>query len=291
VNRPLAFICALLFAFVSVSSACIAQPADWIHFTLEAERGNPGRYHADFRDQRRGRDENDWSTGFMPSELIGLEVSSFHASGTRPLHFSVAREAGRLDCTGHGGENYAAGSCSFAANPAFTQLLVSRGIGTPSSEQAFGLMAVNARRELVEAIAAARYPTPSIDNLMALSALRVDGRYIGEMARAGYRPQSIQGLIEFKALDINPQWIAGFVRVGYANLPGDGLVQMRALGITPEYISGFQRIGYRDLPVSTLVQLKALDITPEFVRSVAGAGAAMPSVNRLVELKTFGNRR
>ncbi len=48
-------------------------------------------------------------------------------------------------------------------------------------------MAVNVRRELIEAVTAAHYPTPSIDNLMALSALDVTADYISEMARVGYR--------------------------------------------------------------------------------------------------------
>jgi len=289
-NRPLAFLCAMLFAFAAVSSACIAQAPDWIRFTLEPQRGDSAKLHASFRHQGKNGGDNNWSSGFMPSDLIGLEVSSFHAAGSRPLHFAIVREAGRLDCAGNGGNNFAAGTCHFSENPGFVRLLESRGIGHPTQEQAFGLMAVNARRELIDAVAAARYPTPTIDNLMALSALGVDGRYIADMARAGYRPRTLQSLIEFKALGITPQWIAGFVRIGYANLPGNGLVQMRALGITPQYIEGFQRIGYRGLPVDKLVQLKALDITPEFVRTVAGAGQPMPPVSKLVELKMFGRR-
>ena len=289
-NRPLALLFALILASVSVSSACFAQAGDWVHFTLEGQHNSDGRIRASFSNEDRGRHENNWSTGFMPSDLVGLEVSSFHAPGTRPLHFAIVREAGRLDCTGHGGENYAAGNCAFVENAAFTRLLVERGIGRPTREQALGLLAVNARRDLIDAVAAARYPTPGIDDLMALAALKVDGLYISQMAQAGYRPQSIHRLIEFKALGVTPQWIEGFVRVGYANLPGDGLVQMRALGITPAYIAGFQRIGYRSLPVETLVQLKALDITPEFVASVAGDRRPMPPVDQLVQLKMFGKR-
>ena len=37
-NRCIALLCALLFAFVSVSSACTAAPADWIGFDLAAQR-------------------------------------------------------------------------------------------------------------------------------------------------------------------------------------------------------------------------------------------------------------
>jgi hypothetical protein len=290
-NRPLAFICALVLAFITVSSACVAQPADWVRFTLEPDRGNSGKIHASFRDESRGRGENSWSTGFSPSELVGLDMPSFRGTGTRPLRFALVREAGRLDCTGNGGSHYASGNCRFTADAAFAQLLVSRGIGRPTHEQAFGLMAVNARRDVIDAVAAAHYPTPTIDNLMALAALGVDGSYIAEMARAGYRPSSLQKLVEFKALGITPRWIGGFSRVGYANVPGDGLVQLRALGVTPEYIEGFQRIGYRNLPVDKLVELKALNITPEFVRLSVPAGAAMPPVSELVELKMFGRKR
>lgn len=289
-NRFLAILFALFCATLSVSSACFAQPSDLVTFTLQPE-SNSAKIHATFRDDSRGRDRNNWSSGFMPSDLIGMEVSSFHASGTRPLHFAIVREAGRLDCAGNGGNGYASGNCRFTADPGFTQLLVRRGIGQPTREQAFGLMAINARRELIDALATARYPTPSMDNLMALTALRVDGRYIADMARAGYRPATLQTLIQFKALGITPEWIGGFVRVGYANVPGDELVQMRALGITPDYILGFQRIGYRNLPVSKLVQLKALNITPEFVRSAVADQKELPPVSELVDRKLFAGRR
>lgn len=290
-NRPLAFICALLLAFVTISSACVAQPAEWVHFTLDPERGSPARIHAGFHTQSSGRGDHNWSTAFAPSELVGLDMPSFRGADTRPLRFAIVRDAGRLDCAGNAGGNHADGNCRFTADAAFTQLLITRGIGRPTSEQAFGLMAVNARREVIDAVDAARYPRPTIDNLMALSALGVDGRYITGMARAGYRPRSLQKLVEFNALGVTPEWIAGFAHVGYANVPGDGLVQLRALGVTPDYIAGFQRIGYRDLPVSSLVELKALSITPDFVRSAVAPGTPLPPVDQLVEMKMFRRRR
>ena len=289
-NRPLAFIFALLIAFLTLSTACVGQSAERLHFTLESERGNSAKIHASFRKESRSRGESDWSTGFAPSELVGLDVPSFRMAGTRPVRFTVSREAGRLDCTGDGGSSYAGGSCTFTADPMFTQLLIGRGIGRPTPEQAFGLMAVNARREVVDAVAAAHFQKPTIDNLMALCALSIDGPYITEMSRSGYRPQTIQELIEFKALGITPQWIGSFVRIGYTNLAGDGLVQLRAVGVTPDFIEGVRHIGYGDLPVSTLVELKSLNITPEFVRSVIQPGA-LPAPNELVQLKLLGKRR
>ena len=288
-NRSITFIAAVLCAFVTVSSAC-ASPADGLRFTLEPQRGDPARLHASFREQRDGRNDSNWSTGLTPSELIGLEVSSFRVAGSRPLHFSVVREAGRLDCAGNGGNNFAAGNCRFTGDAGFAQMLATRGIGQPTRDQAFALMAVNAHRAMLDAIASARYPIPRMDDVIALSALGVDGRYIANLASAGYRPQKISSLIEFKALNIDAPWIGSFARAGYANLPADDLVQLRALNIPPDFIAGFRRIGYGNLPVNKLVELKALDITPDFVRSVTPANGAAPPVNELAELKIFGHK-
>jgi hypothetical protein len=288
-NRFLAFLLALIFATVSVSSACVAAPSDWIRFTLEQRRSS--EIQASFDNESGGRNDNHWSTGVMPSQLIGFDIAGFRGSDTSPLRFAVVRESGRLDCSGQGGRGRASGNCEFRADPAFTDLLARRGIGRPTREQAFSLMALDVRREIVDALAGARYPTPTINNLMELTAVGVNGRYIADLSRAGYRPRTIQSLVEFRALGITPEWIGGFARIGYANIPNDELMQLKALDITPEFVSGFARIGYGRLPVEKLVELKAMNITPEFVRSVMRQGEAAPPVNDLVELKIFGRRK
>ena len=289
-NRCLAFVFALLCASLSIASACTAQPQDWVHFTLERQSGRSTEIRASFRDDGHRRGDNNWSTGFAPPQLVGLDVASFRAPGTRPLRFAIVREAGRLDCSGQGGNAYASGNCRFTADPQFAALLQSRRIRQPTREQAFGLMAVDARRELLDAVAAARYPTPTIDDLMEMSALEVTGSYIRGLAQAGYRPQSLDTLVEFKALEITPEFIGGFARQGYTNMEPDDLVQLRALDITPEYIAGFERLGYRNLPVDKLVQLKALDISPEFVRAMQGEPGAVPPVRELIERKVLDRR-
>ena len=288
-NRYLAFLLALVFASLTVSSACVAQPSEWVGFTLALERGSD-KIHVSFRNEDRSRHENNWSSGFKPSELIGLDVAGFRAAGAHPLHFAIAREAGRIDCAGNGGNGHASGDCRFATDPAFAQLLASRGIARPTREQAFGLIALNVRRELIDALAAARYPTPAVDDLIALTALGADGRYITGLAHAGYRPQAIHGLIEFKALNITPEWIGGFVRIGYANLPSHELVQLRALDISPDFVTGFDRAGYSRLPVNTLVQFKAIGVTPQFAAAARQRKGSAPSADELVRMRVLGDR-
>jgi len=288
-NRYLAFFLALVFASISVSSACVAAPSDWIDFSLKTESGSD-QIRANFHNDNRGRHENNWSSGFKPSELVGLDVTGFRAAGTRPLQFAVVREAGRLDCAGNGGNARATGNCGFTTDPAFAQLLTKHGIAQPTREEAFGLVAVNVRRELVEALAAARYPTPKVDDLIALTAVGADGRYIAGLAAAGYRPASVHGLVAFRALNVTPEWIGGFARIGYANLPADELVQLRALNISPDFVAGFDRAGYPRLPVNTLVQFKAVGVTPEFAAEARRRHGSAPSVNDLVQMRVLGER-
>ncbi|HEY8593485.1 MAG TPA: hypothetical protein VIL42_11585 [Sphingomicrobium sp.] len=286
-NRFVALIGAVFLTMISVASACTAAPVDLIRFTLEPKDGS-GLVQANFRTGEAPRHQSNWSSGFAPSELAGLDLAAFRAAGSRPLAFALNREAGRLDCVGRGGESYAHGDCRFTPNPAFAQLLQSRGIGRPTEKEAFTLMAVNATRALIDALAAARYPTPSIDKLVPLAALDVDAAYIAGMARAGYRPEDLGALIQFKALGIDPAWVGQVRRMGYAEASSGELVQLKALDITPEFIAGFERIGYRHLPVSQLVQLRALDITPEFVQKVAAMSGDTADVGKVVQAKALG---
>jgi hypothetical protein len=289
VKRSIALLTSL--AALAFASATIASAStEAVDFALTPDRDS-AKIHASFHDGTKPEKHDNWSTGFMPSELIGLEVSSFHAAGAKPIRFAIAREAGRLDCAGTGGNGSGRGTCRFTPDEDFAQMLASRGVGRPDHSKAFALVAVDAHRELVDALSVARYPMPSLNDFIALSALRVDRPYIAGLASAGYRPASVQSLIEFKALGITPSWIGGLVRVGYANVPGDELVQLRTLGVTPEFISGYQALGYRNLPVSRLVELKAMSVTPEFVRSVVRSGEPLPPLDDLMKWTMFGRPR
>ncbi len=291
-QRCLAFLFAVFLTTLSVASACTAASSEPIGFTLEAAR-KQDRLRASFRDDERDgdRDNHRWSSTFAISEFVGLDVTSFRRSGSRPLRFAIVREAGRLDCAGEGGGSYARGNCGFTPDASFLALLESRGIERPSRDEQSAMMAVNVRRQLIDSIAAARYPTPSVDNLIAASAVGVSSQYVQELAKLGYRPASIDDLVQFRALDITPDYIGGFARIGYRNMDPDDLVQLKALNVTPEYVTGFERAGYRNLPVDKLVELKALNITPEFVRAVEQRPGELPPIEQLVVLQSLQRRR
>jgi hypothetical protein len=313
-RRLFAFSAALMVSALVVTSACTAAQGEAeggaIRFTVEPAHKDGGRVHAEFRKDERGN-HNSWSSDFAAAELAGLKPAQLRSNG--PVRFALVREAGRMDCAGNGGNGEARGSCRFTPDAAFIDSLVRRGMKRPSEAQALSLMAVNVRRDIIDALTAARYPMPSIDNLVSLTAVGVTGPYISGLSRVGYRPDDLDTLLQFKALGITPEWIRGFVQMGYDKLPADQLVQLKALdidapfvagfqrlgygrvaadelvqfkalGITPDYVAAFRRVGYEHLGADDLVQLKALGITPEFASRMRRDGK-LPSANRLVELR------
>ena len=287
-TRLFAFLAAMLVSIIAITSAT-ASEAGTIHFRLDASRSSAGKVRASFSSSGRDGD-NHWSTDFTARDLAGLDLNRLRARGNQSLRFALVREAGRLDCAGTGGHSTASGDCRFTADAAFTNFLMSRGMRRPTESESFSMMAVNVRRDIVEALHSARYPVPSPDELISLTAVGVDGGYISGLARAGYRPPNLDTLIEFRALNITPAWIEGFVRHGYAKMDPKDLVELKALDVSADYIAGFERIGYRNLSVEQLVELKALGVTAEYARAVRESSAVPPTPDRLVELKAIGFR-
>lgn len=288
-TRLFAFIAAILVSFVAISSAT-ASEIGTIHFRLDATHARAGKVHASFSSRGDRGANNQWSTDFATTELAGLDVNRLRAGGSQQLRFALAREAGRLDCAGTGGRSTASGSCRFTADAGFTSFLMGRGMRRPMESESFSMMAVNVRRDIVEALHAARYPVPTPDELISLTAVGVDAGYISGLARVGYRPPNLDALLQFKALDITPPYIAGFVRYGYAKMDPDELVQLKALDISADYIASFERIGYRHLSPDQLVELKALGVTAQYASAVRRGSADLPTPERLVELKAIGFR-
>jgi len=118
-NRPLAFLGAVLFAAIAVSSACIARTnPDAISFELKPAL-HGGELQLALWDRTDGHHNNMMGSSYAPKDLPGLDYRAFAASGRNPVSFALVREAGRVDCAGTSSNSLAQGTCRFSADPAF----------------------------------------------------------------------------------------------------------------------------------------------------------------------------
>jgi hypothetical protein len=288
-RRTFIFLASILLTFVSISTAGFAADLGELRFELNATRNASDRVRLTLREEQ---DRKNWRNGMTNStiairDLVGLAPSQLFAGGNTPLRFALVRDAGRADCVGVGGKGQGAGRCRFSPDPRFMALLRSHGIAQPNQSQAFGMLLLSVRRELVEALGAARYPAPTVGELTGLAALQVTPEYIRDLARRGYRPDRVGDLTSFKALGIDPDYIDGMSRAGFGRLPADTIVQLKALGVSPDYVAALRRAGYAPLRAGEVVQMKAMGITPADFANFRRAGLNL-SVTKMVQAKALG---
>src|SRR5688572_2721262 len=168
----------LLLAAAIAATACTAstaahregddRPLGTIRWSIEdLWNRSDGKVQLTFRTGDEGRDNGNWSNGYDYGELQGLTQAQL-AGPNQPVRFAIAREAGRLDCSGTVGNRQGIGTCAFAANPVFTSRLVAGGIGRPTERQAYSLTLANVRSELIEELGRHGYEKPDVGDLVAM---------------------------------------------------------------------------------------------------------------------------
>lgn len=283
-TRLYALIAAVLLSALTVGSATLASTTGDYRFNIRPDRG--GQVHVEFRRSDRGN--HSWSSDFAVSELRGFQLEQLDSPQDVPVRFALVREAGRLDCGGTARRSSASGSCEFAVDEAFASYLAAKGVRRPNDEEAFGMVALNVRRQLVDALVGSRFPAPTPEELVALTALGVSPSYIADLGKAGYRPRTIDELTQFAALGISPDYVGDFVRAGYRDMSAEELVQMKALGISADYVRSFEQVGYGRPPVEALVQFKALGVTADFVRDAQASSDHRLTAEEITSLRAVG---
>ncbi|HUE78550.1 MAG TPA: hypothetical protein VMN38_02835 [Sphingomicrobium sp.] len=319
-HRTFAFFAAIVLTTISVTTAGFASGPERLQFSLEPSR-SVDRLQLSLRHGSNGRNSN-WSSTTAVSELRGLDVARLRSGGTAPLTFVLVREAGRFDCSGHGGQSSARGECRFTADPGFADYLVRRGIARPNRDQAYALAMSGVGRAHVEALAANRYPLPTVNQLVAMGIHGATPRFIQDLAATGYRLQSAKDLVAFRihGVDadyirsvtaaapqlgrltagdlvafrihrVSPNLVRTYARLGRGRLDRKDVVAMAIHGVTPEFIEELSRLGYRDVAAGDLVQMRIFGVTPQYIRSLQRDGAGRIPVAELVQMRIMGNRR
>jgi hypothetical protein len=294
-----------------------AAEIDW---SIERSGTRPESGEVQLRvESRWDGNKSSWSRGYQLSELRGLGAAQLVARPA-PVRFALAREAGRLDCSGIAGNSSGRGSCSFAADPAFAAYLAQRGIARPDTRRAFSLAMSGVSRRLVDALTGHGYPKPTLDQLVAMGIHGVTGEYVRDLALSGYRLQSADKLVAFKIHGVSADYARAIAAAGpqLRNLPADDLVAfkihgvtpelvraytalgrsadkdeviaMRIHGVTPQYINQMAALGYRRLTADELVQMRIHGVTPEYVHALQRQGIRTPSADQLVRLRISGFR-
>jgi hypothetical protein len=254
---------------------------------------------------------HDWS----PSAFKGLQLAP---AERHDVHFSLERDAGRIEGDGSSSGETAAGSFRFSPEPGYTAELRKLGLGEirPEEQISFALHDVSlafARDMLGLGLA-----NLTADKLLALRIHDAEPAYVKELRAAGAHVAGADDLIAFRihtvspalvtalrrmgeepedsqvlALTIHgatPDWLTQFDKLGYGGktVTPDQLIAFRIHGVTPDYVAAVEKLGYDKPAPDQLIAMKIHGVTPDYISSVRSKGVKEPTLNQLVAMKIQG---
>jgi hypothetical protein len=270
-----------------LGSSARAADIDW-SIQRSGTRPQTGKVQLRIESRWNGNDRSSWSSDYSLADLQGLSFAQLMGQPA-PVRFALAREAGRLDCSGVAGNSAGGGSCSFAGNPAFASYLAARGIGRPDERHAFALTMSGVGRPLIDALTSLGYPRPTVDQLVAMGIHGVTPDYVRALATTGYRLKSADELVKFRIHGVSVDYIRAIAAAGpqLRNLPADSLVSFRIHGVTPELVRTYASLGH-PLDKDAIVSMRIHGVTPQYIRDMAALGYGRLTADQLVSMRIHG---
>lgn len=293
----------LLFVFslafiVSVSSlklsAQTAASGDWTASLVD--KGDKINLNFGLRDEKSEKtNKHQFGQTYDFAEL-GLSREQVVNGG--PVKFTLAREAGTIDCEGTFQNSKGTGTFRFTPNPAFVSGMKSRGFDFEKyssdhegsrENKIFAAAALNVTTALADDLASAGFKL-DIDDLFKATIFKIDSNYMREMAATGFPDLRMEDLVKARIFKIDAEFVRQVNQMGFGKQTMEDLVKMRIFKVTPEFIAEVRNEGLSDLSVEDLVKLQIFKIDAAFIRQAKADGVPL-QIERLVQRRLGVDRR
>ena len=310
--RTLAFLVfglCVIFGIVAKGSSGSGNPrsGDWtLHKSDEA-----GKVEFALIENHRGGNshhESDWPESAFP----GVDFSK---AGRQDVHFTIARDAGKIDCEGYLKDGEGAGIFHFEPNPDYARQMQSLGFDVDEEKQysmavqdvslefaremkgehltdldsgkliAFRIFNVNAA--LIADLRAEGLNISDSDKLVAFRIHGVTPELVRTLHQAGYSPDE-DTLIAMRIHGASPEWVHELKKRGYDHVELEKLIAFRIHGVSPEFIDKLQGLGYSHPEPDELIAMRIHNVTPEYIADLRSRGMEHLTIEQLVSLKIHG---
>ena len=220
---------------------------------------------------------------------LGLTREQVQSGG--PVRFSLAREAGTIDCEGSFQNGKGSGTFRFTGNPSFVSAMKSRGFDFEKDSNAdderrpenrlFAAAALNVTTALADDLTSAGFKL-DVGDLFKAAIFKVDSKFMREMNATGFPNLTMEDLVKARIFKIDAEFVRQATQMGFDKEPFESLIKMRIFKVTPEFIAEIRNEGLTDLSVEDVVKLRIFNIDGEFIRKAKAEGVPL-NVERLVE--------
>jgi hypothetical protein len=294
----------LLFVFslafiVSVSSlklsAQTAVTGDWTASLVD--KGDKINLNFGLRDEKAEKtNKHQFGQTYDFAEL-GLSRQQVVSGG--PVKFTLAREAGTIDCEGTFQNSKGSGTFRFTPNQAFISGMKSRGFdfekyssdheGSARENKIFAAAALNVTTALADDLASAGFKL-DIDDLFKAAIFKIDSNFMREMAATGFPNLRMEDLVKARIFKIDAEFVRQVNQMGFGKQTMEDLVKMSIFKVTPEFIAEVRNEGLSNLSIEDLVKLQIFKIDAAFIRQAKADGVPL-QVERLVQRRLGVDRR
>ena len=223
--------------------------------------------------------ESDWST----SLFAGVDFSK---PGRQDVHFTISRDAGKIDCEGFLNDGEGAGIFHFQPDPNYAREM--QAIGFPvDDEKQYSMAVQDVSLEFARQMKNEHLDDLDTDKLIAFRIHGVTPQMIRTLHQAGYSPDE-DTLIAMRIHGATPEWIAELKKRGYDHVDLEQLIAFRIHGVSPEFIEKLQGLGYKHPDPDQLVTMRIHNVTPEYISNMRTHGMQNLTIDQLVNMRIHG---
>jgi hypothetical protein len=220
--------------------------------------------------------ESDWPA----SAFQGVDFSK---PGRQDVHFTITRDAGKLDCEGYLKDGEGAGLFRFEPNPDYARQMQSLGFPVDDDEQ-YAMAIKDVSLEFARQMKSERLTNLDTGKLIAFRIFNVNSQFIADIRGQALDITDSDKLVAFRIHGVTPEMIRSLKQADYAP-DEDQLIAMRIHGATPEWMEALKKQGYNHVEIEKLIAFRVHGVSPEFIGRVQGLGYQHPEPDELIAMR------
>jgi hypothetical protein len=276
-TRTFAFIVLAFCLLVAVvkNHAADVRSGDWtIRHSDEA-----GKVEFSLIEHHHGGNSNHESDWLM-SSFSGVD---FSRPGRQDVRFTIARDAGKIDCEGFLNNGEGAGIFHFQPDPNYSGEMRKLGFDVDDEKQ-YSMAVQDVSLEFARQMKNEHLTDLDTDKLIAFRIFRVDSAFIEDLRAAGLKISDSDKLVAFRIHGVTPQMIRSLHQAGYSP-DEDTLIAMRIHGATPEWMEELRKRGYDHIDLEKLIAFRIHGVSPEFIDKLQSLGYKHPDPDELIAMR------
>ncbi|MGA7769714.1 MAG: hypothetical protein WCA27_26220 [Candidatus Sulfotelmatobacter sp.] len=220
--------------------------------------------------------ESDWAA----SSFQGVDFSK---AGRQDVRFTIARDAGKIECEGFLNNGEGAGIFHFQADANYPREMSALGFSVDDEKQ-FSMAVMDVSLEFARQMKNEHLSGLDADKLIAFRIFHVDSAFIEALRAEGLKISDADKLVAFRIHGVTPQMVRSLHQAGYSP-DEDTLIAMRIHGATPEWMAELKQRGYDHVDLEKLIAFRIHGVSPEFIQKLQGLGYAHPDPDDLIAMR------